>query len=221
MIALQRLLSYLLPIKIYQIASDINQNLEVTWNNGRLVLDSKNTNFSYGSLERVMQIGLQTIGKETILNYQTVLLLGVGGGSSIKLLQDVFLFSGEIIGVELDPKVITIANEYFHINKRKKVQIVEGDAAVFVSDTELKYDLIVVDIFQDSHMPSFLFTEEFTQNLKRILSENGSILFNSIVTLSTEFKRNQQYQQLLQKTFTKVRKLSNVEGNNELFIYSK
>lgn len=151
----KQLLSYILPINIFQIESEINQNLEVTWNNGKLVLDSKNTNFSFGSLERVMQIGLNLIGKEPITNYKSALVLGVGGGSIIKLLQDKFLFNGTIIGVELDPKIITIANQYFNLHKRKNVEIMIADTFEFLKNSEKKYDLIVVDIFQDKIMPDF------------------------------------------------------------------
>jgi len=217
----KQLLSYLLPIKIYQIESKINQNLEVTWNNGQLVLDSKNTNFSFGSLERVMRIGLNTIGKEKIAAYQSVLVLGVGGGSVIKLLQDEFQFGGKIMGIELDPKVIEIANHYFGLNKRKNIEINIGDASEFVKDTATTYDLIIIDIFQDKIMPDFLFSSPFIFDLHKILSEKGSILFNSIVTLSVDYERNAHYHQLVKDTFSSITKLINVEGDNELFIMSR
>ncbi|RXR18912.1 methyltransferase domain-containing protein [Flavobacterium amnicola] len=217
----KRLLSYILPIKIYQTASKINQNLEVTWNNGQLVLDSKNTNFSFGSLERVMRIGLNTLGKEKITTYQSVLVLGVGGGSVIKLLQDEIQFGGKIIGIELDPKVIEIANQYFGLDKRKNIEINLKDAFEFVKNTTTTYDLIVIDIFQDKIMPDFLFSEPFIFNLNRILSKKGSVLFNSIVTLSVDFERNAAYNRLVAAHFSSVQRLSNVEGDNELFILRK
>lgn len=217
----KQLLSYILPINIFQIESEINQNLEVTWNNGQLVLDSKNTNFSFGSLERVMNVGLKCIGKETLSSSHSVLVLGVGGGSVIKLLQDEFLFDKKITGVELDPKVISIANRYFGLDTRKNLDIKIADAATFVKETPLTFDLIVIDIFQDKKMPDFLFSIPFISDLNRILSEKGSILFNSIVTLSTELERNIAYHQLVASHFSSVQKLSNVEGDNELFILRK
>lgn len=217
----KRLLSYILPINIFQTESEINKNLEVTWNNGELVLDSKNTNFSFGSLERVMRFGLNTIGKEKITSFQSVLVLGVGGGSIIKLLQDEFYFEGKIKGVELDPKVIEIAYHYFGLNKRKNIEIEIEDALKYVNNTARKYDLIVIDIFQDSIMPDFLFSSPFISNLKSILYENGCVLFNSIVTFSKDFERNLAYHQLVTSHFASVQKISNVEGNNELFILRK
>ncbi len=43
----RKLLSYFLPINILTQKSAINKSIEVTWNNGELVLDTENTNYSY------------------------------------------------------------------------------------------------------------------------------------------------------------------------------
>ena len=148
-------------------------------------------------------------------------ILGVGGGSVIKLLQDEFQFGGKILGIELDPKVIEIANRYFGLNERKNIEINIGDASEFVKNTATTYDLIIIDIFQDKIMPDFLFSSPFIISLHKILSENGSIVFNSIVTLSVDYKRNAVYHQLVKDTFSSITKLINVEGDNELFIMSR
>lgn len=54
---LKKIFSYLIPIKIYQTKSDVSKTIEITWANGELVLDSKNTNYSYGSLQRILRLG--------------------------------------------------------------------------------------------------------------------------------------------------------------------
>ena len=58
---LKKILSYLIPMNVLQKKSVLSKNLEITWNNGELVLDSKNTNYSYGSLQRILRTGLKTI----------------------------------------------------------------------------------------------------------------------------------------------------------------
>ncbi|MDI9310314.1 MAG: fused MFS/spermidine synthase [Limnohabitans sp.] len=216
----KRLLSYIIPVKVFQIPSEINKNLEVTWNNGHLVLDSENTNFSFGTLQKVMRIGLMQIEKIKLKKYQSVLVLGVAGGSVIRLLRDEFDYTEKITGVELDSKVIEIANKYFNLNKIKNLEIKIQDAQEFIFTTTDDYDLIIIDIFQDNIMPSFLFEEKFSLQLKKILTENGSILFNTIVTLSTDFDRNTNYYQMIKTHFT-TKKISNVEGDNELFLLCK
>lgn len=215
---LKRILSFFVPVKVYQIDSEINTSLEVTWNNGQLVLDSKNTNFSYGSLQRVMRIGLAHIGSDVVKKSKSALILGVAGGSVIQTLKDEFEFNGQITGVELDKKTIEIANDYFGLNKFTDVEIINDDAQNFVAKTEAKYDLIVIDIFQDNIMPDFLFEKPFISNLHHILDNNGNILFNTIVNFSNDIERNKKYNTLASKFFKSIKVLSRVEGNNELFI---
>lgn len=217
---LKRILSFFVPVKVYQIDSEINTSLEVTWNNGQLVLDSKNTNFSYGSLQRVMRIGLAHIGSAVVKKSQSALILGVAGGSVIKTLKDEFDFTGKITGVELDNKTIKIANDYFGLNKFTDVEIINDDAQNFAAKTKTKYDLIVIDIFQDNVMPEFLFEEPFISNLHNILEKNGNILFNTIVNFSNDIERNKKYNTLASKFFKNIKVLSRIEGNNELFILS-
>ena len=46
---IQKFFSYIIPIKIFKKKSARSKVIEVTWANGELVLDSENTNYSYGS----------------------------------------------------------------------------------------------------------------------------------------------------------------------------
>ena len=114
---LAKFISYFIPINVYKKNSSISKTLEVTWNNGELVLDSKNTNYSYGSLQRILRKGLKYIGFERIRKFESVLVLGVAGGSVIRTLVNEIKFKGKITGVELDEDVITIANSYFKLNQ--------------------------------------------------------------------------------------------------------
>lgn len=152
---IKKYLSYILPIKIHQKKSEISKNLEVTWNNGELVLDSENTNYSYGSLQRILRKGLKYIGFKRIQNFDSVLVLGVAGGSVIKTLVDEVKFKGKITGVEIDEEIVKIANSYFKLNEIPNLELVIDDAFEYVLKTKEKYDLIIIDIFQDTTMPTF------------------------------------------------------------------
>ena len=76
--------SYFLPINVTKLKSSVSNSIEVTWNNGELVIDSENTNYSYGSLQRILKKGLKYIGYDRIKKFDKVLVLGVAGGSVIK-----------------------------------------------------------------------------------------------------------------------------------------
>ena len=216
----QKFLSYFIPISIKKFNSEISKSLEVTWNNGELVLDSKNTNYSYGSLQRILRKGLKYIGFERIKNFENILVLGVAGGSVIKTLVDEVKFSGKITGVEIDSKVVEIANNYFGLNKIPNCKIVVDDAFEFVLKTKEKYDLIIIDLFQDTTMPNFLFEDFFINRINFLLNINGFILFNTMVITKNDEIRNQLYKTKFDKNYS-LRMYPKVETHNELFTIKK
>jgi len=173
----KKIISYFYPINLHKTTSEISKSLEVTLVNGQVVLDSLNTNYSYGSLQRVLRKGLLSIGFDNIKPMNHILVLGVAGGSVIKTLVDEIGYSGKITGIELDEKVIDLANEHFGLDKIKNLNIIHHEAFEFVLKTKLKYDLIIVDIFQDTTMPGFLFENFFQNRLTEILNVKGYISF--------------------------------------------
>lgn len=217
----KKLLSYIIPINLLKINSELSQTLEVTLVNGELVLDSKNTNYSYGSLQRILRHGLKKIGFSQIEPMQNILVLGVAGGSVIKTLVDEIKCKGQITGIELDEKVIQLANEYFQLNTIKNLKILHGDAFEFVLRTKKKYDLIIVDIFQDTSMPTFLFESYFQDRLLTLLNTNGFILFNTMILKPEDNLRNQTYIQYYNSKKTNSFVLPRIEDHNELLIIEK
>lgn len=216
----RRLLSFFIPVKVYQKKSEYSKNLEVTWNNGQLVLDSKNTNYSYGSLQRILRKGLSYIGFERIRNFKEVLVLGVAGGSVIKTLVEDIKFRGKITGVEIDPAAIEIANVFFGLDKLPNVEIVIDDAFEYVLRTRKKYDLIIIDIFRDTEMPNFLFEDFFINRINFLLNTEGFILFNTMTLTSNDKERNRQYRARFNDEYS-VRMYPKIEDHNELFTIKK
>lgn len=216
----KKYLSYFLPVNIHKKTSQISKNLEVTWNNGQLVLDSENTNYSYGSLQRILRKGLKYIGYSRIQNFNSVLVLGVAGGSVIKTLVDEVKFTGKITGVEIDKDVVEIANSFFKLDQIENLNIVVDDAFEFVLKTKEKYDLIIIDIFQDTTMPNFLFEDFFIQRVNFLLNVNGFILFNTMVLDYKDRRRNATYKSRFNEKYS-VRMYPKVEVLNELFTIKK
>ena len=218
---IKKICSYFLPIKIYEIKSTLSKSLEVTWSNGELVLDSKNANYSYGSLQRILRVGLKNIGYQRIVTMEQILVLGVAGGSVIKTLVEEIKFKGKIFGVEIDPEVITIANTYFKLNEIKNLNIVIDDAFEYVLKTPRKYDLIVIDIFQDIAMPNFLFETFFINRICFLLNKNGFILFNTMILNDEQNDRNKKYVANFYNPQFKIRTIPRIENHNELIIIEK
>lgn len=218
---LKKLFSYLIPIKIFKINSSLSKTIEVTWANGELVLDSENTNYSYGSLQRILRKGLKHIGFEKIAMMEQVLVLGVAGGSVIKTLVDEINFKGKITGVEIDSEIITIANEYFKLNEIQNLEIVIDDAFEFVLKTKDRYDLIIIDIFQDTTMPNFLFEQFFVNRICFLLKSKGIVLFNTMCLTAAHNFRNKNYIDEFNDSQYQIQSIPRIEMHNELIIINK
>jgi spermidine synthase len=217
---LKKWFSYLLPITIYKTSSEFNTCLEITWVNGELVLDSKNANYSFGSLQRILRKGLLHIGFENVKAMQEILILGVAGGSVIQTLKKEFKFVNKITGVEIDPVVLDLANQYFGLNTLNNVDLITYDAFEFVLRTKKKYDLIIIDIFFDTKMPEFLFEKHFIFRISQILQLKGFVIFNTMILTKEHNKRNLDFCELCAAHF-KIEKLPRVEQHNELLILQK
>jgi len=200
---MKKFLSYLWPFT-RKISSDINGILEITYINGKKVLDSANANYSYGSLQKVLEFGLKRISLGSVDN---LLILGMGGGSIIQSFRSSFNFKGNIVAVELDPTVIQIAKEEFGIMESDNLKIVQEDAFHYAKNTNKKFQLIVIDLFIDARVPSIFYQKEFCSNISKLLSPGGSFIFNLGVNLEDE-------NQLAQRV------ISNFAGQFDFQIYN-
>ena len=218
---IKKIFSYFIPIKIYETNSVLSKSLEVTWANGELVLDSENANYSYGSLQRILRLGLKNIGYEKIVPMNQILVLGVAGGSVIKTLVDEIKYKGKITGVEIDPEIIKIANTYFKLDKMENLEIVIDDAFEFVLKTKTKYDLIIIDIFQDTTMPNFLFETFFIHRVCSLLKSRGFILFNTMLLNESQNLRNKKYISEFYENQFQIKTIPRLEVHNELIIIEK
>jgi spermidine synthase len=218
---LNRLLSYIFPVTISRQESAISKTLEVTWTDGRLVLDSKHTNYSYGSLQRILRRGLLKIGAEKILQMQHILVLGVAGGSVIRTLSDEIGFRRKITGVEIDPAIIDIANKHFGLSEIHGLEIVIADAAQYAKSETRQFDLVIIDVFHDQDMPDFLFSEEFSKNVLRMLHVGGYVLFNTMALQQWQEERNINYVAILKEQGCEIETISRIERFNELIIARK
>lgn len=217
----KKILSYFYPITIYKETSTISKSIEVTLYNGKMLLNTENTNYSFGSLQSILKTGLLDIGKTEISRMESVLILGVAGGSVIQTLVSDFSFSKNITGVELDQEIIQIANSYFNLDKIPNFKCVIADAEKFVQSDTNRYDLIIIDIFKDTEMPEFLFQESFISNSKQLLNKNGYILFNTMHLNRNSKNTIEKYLTHFDSNSYSKKVLKNVERYNDVIIIKR
>jgi spermidine synthase len=155
--------------------SQFNGQLEITIRNGVKVLDTDNTNYSYGT---VQQVWGKTLRKIKLQETESILLLGLGGGSVIDLLRNKHKYAGKLTAVEIDPVIVEIADKEFDIRTTRQTKIVCADAFQFVESCKKKFDLILVDIFLDRIMPENATSFEFWDRLAQLLNPTGLVVFN-------------------------------------------
>jgi len=209
---MKKFISYVWPFT-KRISSKINGTLEITWINGKKVLDSENANYSYGALERVLHFGLSKI---SLHNASTILVLGLGGGCVIELLRNRFNYQNHITAVELDDTIINIASQEFNIQNSNRTSIIHEDALAYVQQCEKKFDLIIVDIFIDQKVPEVFYKKPFWSKTISLVSPNGNILFNAGILMTDDQKiKELQSDFEYEMQFTQY---NGVEGVNTLII---
>lgn len=174
---MKRLLSYIYPVT-KTIKSNYSGPLEITWFNGKKHLNSKNANYSYGSLQRILKFGLEKISLSKV---NSILVLGMGGGSVIETLRQDFNYTKKITAVEIDAVIIDIAKTEFGIVEDETLKIHCVDAYDFVKTNDIRFDLIIVDLYIDLTMPNQFLNLDFWEALLNAKSSKGDIIFNASV----------------------------------------
>ena len=204
---MSKILSYLYPIT-KKVHSDISGTLEITWYNGKKHLNTKNANYSYGSLQRILKFGLQKINLEKV---NSILLLGLGGGSVIETLRQDFDYSKPILAIDIDPVIIDIAKNEFNLKEDENLKIICDDALKFMSSNTQQFDLIIIDLFVDIEVPKPFLDLVFWRHVNKASATNGAIIFNAslektkstalndvIDFLKTQFYKTEVYEKVNQ-----------------------
>jgi SAM-dependent methyltransferase len=177
--SLRRMFSWLYPVQLEKVRGELNHELEVNMHNGRLLLDSANVNYSFGSLQQVFDNAFEQTGlyDEAL---DTALILGFGSGSVAELLLEKCDPDMKLTGVEADLEVIRLAKQYFPIAKHNNVSIVHADAASFIYENKHTFDLIIVDVFIEDIVPASVQNVEFLRRVKSHLKKGGRLYFNKM-----------------------------------------
>ncbi|MEE4246319.1 MAG: fused MFS/spermidine synthase [Kangiellaceae bacterium] len=131
-------------------------------------------------------------------NASNILVLGLGGGTLPMTLSQL-LPNATITSVEIDPVVVKLAKEYFDYVESDKIITKTQDARLFVKRAVIKqqtFDWIILDAFNGDYIPEHLMTEEFLQEVKSILSENGVVTANTFSTSKLYDHESTTYQKV-------------------------
>lgn len=205
----RKLISFVFPLTRI-IRSEYNGRLELTTSFGKTYLNSANTNYSYGSLQKVLKFSLKQID---VSGVNHILVLGLGGGSVLKTLRKDFKYAGKITAVDIDPVIIEIAGREFGVMEDKNTVIVCADALDYLSGNDEKAGIVIIDLFIDNTIPARFLSAAFWDEVINSLTKEGTIIFNMLSVPEEDLQKIEQ--KLTEhgfslKIFRKVMKTNNV-----------
>jgi spermidine synthase len=115
---------------------------------------------------------------------QRILVAGLGGGTIPTVMRELFP-DAEIDVLEVDQAVVNVAKEFFGYREDDRQRVHVVDARVFIKRAGLRrqqYDYIVLDAFSGEYIPEHLLTQEFLEEVRAILSEDGVVVANTFST---------------------------------------
>lgn len=140
-----------------------------------------------------------------------VVLFGLGGGSLAKFCYRQ-LPQAKITVVEIDPDVIALRDEFLIPADNERFQVLEGDAADFITSTPRGIDVLLVDAFDRHGIAPSLENEDFIDNCRAKLASAGVLVIN----LADEQERCDRLIAQTRKVFEQVLILPVREDGNQL-----
>lgn len=201
---LKRIRSWFREVIVESWDSEINGTIDVSLVDGRYVLNSGPSNYSYGSLHRVFA---QVIDDEIlkVIELSPVLILGLGAGSVVNILHKHWKYEVPITGVEADARVLEAGRKYFGLEEDNLLEIIHSDARDFVNHCEQVFGLIIVDLYVGRDVPEVFEQESFLRRLASLCARPGMLMFNKIVYDNQSRSQASRIQENLSRYFDETR----------------
>ena len=124
--------------------------------------------------------------------------------------------------VELNPWIISIGKKYTTALANPRVNTINEDARLFVRDTDVKYDVVIVDLpLPTSAQINRYYTLQFFQMVKDKLNNRGAISIGSVPAADYMSKESNQINSAIYNTLQRIFKnVLPVQGDKIYFIAS-
>lgn len=181
----KKIISYIYPITIENKKDYKQRNLKLQLYCGQYLLSTAQAVYSYGTMYAPFRITYKKI-KNQIPHIKTMLLLGTGLGSALKILQQKYNSYPQAFLIDIDKEAIYFSMKYMQLNKKNNVQWIQCDALQYIANSNMLYDLIAVDVFIDTLLPADYKNESFFNQCYTHLTANGICIINTILTTKNE-----------------------------------
>ncbi len=144
-----------------------------------------------------------------------ILILGMGTGTFARQC-DKYYNNINITGVEIDQKITDLSYKYFDASP--EIPVFTYDGRAYLQTVHDKYDVIMVDAYQDISIPFQMSSTEFFSEVYDHLNENGVMVVNMNMHSDMEGNINEYLSDTIASVFPSVA-IVDVPGytNRELF----
>ena len=104
-------------------------------------------------------------------------MIGLGGGSLAKFCHR-YLPETRITVVEINPYVIALRDTFRVPPDDARFTVLEADGAAFLRETSLRFDVLLVDAYDETGLPEALATQRFFDDCRGALSDEGMLVVN-------------------------------------------
>ncbi|HRP61162.1 MAG TPA: fused MFS/spermidine synthase, partial [Vicingus sp.] len=180
-------------------------------NISQTIMDKQNPSVSYWNY-----VGVLTYNLESYSKGKKALLLGLGGGTLYKQLQQKG-FDADVVAI--DARIEQVAKKYFYIEN--ELNVVVDDARHFIKTTNKKYDVVIYDLYHSETPPVHLMTKEAFAEIKNMLNPEGVLVVNFYGFLESKRGRAARsiYKTLLNEQFDVRLFATEGEENQRNFLF--
>lgn len=174
----KKYMSFILPIKL---EGDIGENgipLDVYYDNGKIKLFTKNTNYSGGKLKSMFKKALKHMDFKP---EDTILVLGFGMGSVWEIIKFNKKQNPTIIGVDNEPLMLGYIKKYSpYILSDSKTKFVIKDAFFYIDNCKHVFSYIIIDLFFDDQVANVVNDPQFVTRLKALCNDKTRVVLNTM-----------------------------------------
>jgi len=146
---------------------------------------------------------------------RSVMILGMGSGTYASYCTRYFP-GASVQGAEIDKKIADIATDYFGLPDSVTVAVEDGRA--YLAASEEKFDVIMVDAYQDITIPFQLSSVEFFNEVRSHLKPNGVMVVNLNMTSAENGSINEYLCDTMASVF-KYTVTAPVKGNTNTEVF--
>ena len=104
-------------------------------------------------------------------------IIGLAAGTAARQATAVYGEDLQIDGYELDPKIVQVGYDYFHMGS-PNLNVIIGDGRLNLDRSAQKYDIIAVDAYRPPYIPPHMTTLEFFEVCASHLADDGVLTLN-------------------------------------------